>query len=122
MTEMISRMGIHFDCPVFTVAGTNGKGSTCAMLESIFRSAGLRVGMHTSPHMLRFNERAWLLGREATDEELCRVFEEVEEKRGDLILSYFEFTALGILKLFMDAKLDAVVLEIGLGGRLELIN
>lgn len=92
------------------------------MLESIFRSAGLRVGMHTSPHMLRFNERAWLLGREATDEELCRVFEEVEEKRGDLILSYFEFTALGILKLFMDAKLDAVVLEIGLGGRLDAIN
>ena len=122
MTEMISRMGIHFDCPVFTVAGTNGKGSTCAMLESILRSSGLRVGMHTSPHMLRFNERAWLLGREATDEELCRVFEEVEKKRGDLILSYFEFTALGILKLFMDAKLDAVVLEIGLGGRLDAIN
>ncbi len=122
MREMISRMGIRFKCPVLTVAGTNGKGSTCAMLESILRAAGLRVGMHTSPHMLRFNERAWLLGREATDAELCRVFAEVEAKRDGMILSYFEFTALGILKLFAESELDAVVLEIGLGGRLDAIN
>lgn len=122
MEEMIRRMGIRFDIPVFTVAGTNGKGSTCAMLEAILRKAGYRVGMHTSPHMLRFNERAWLLGREATDEELCEALAEVEAARGDLQLSYFEFTGLAILRLFQKAGLDALVLEIGLGGRLDAIN
>lgn len=122
MEEMIRRMGIRFDIPVFTVAGTNGKGSTCAMLEAILRQAGYRVGMHTSPHMLRFNERAWLLGREATDAELCEALSEVEAARGDLQLSYFEFTGLAILRLFQKAGLDALVLEIGLGGRLDAIN
>ena len=122
MQEMIRRMGIRFECPVLTVAGTNGKGSTCAMMEAILRSAGLRVGMHTSPHMLRFNERAWLLGREATDAELTAAFAEVEAARGDLVLSYFEFTGLAILRLFQRSSLDAVILEIGLGGRLDAMN
>lgn len=122
MLEMEKRMGIRFDIPVFTVAGTNGKGSTCAMLEAVLRSAGLRVGMHTSPHMLRFNERAWLEGREATDGELVAAFEEVEAARNGMILSYFEFTGLAILRLFQKAKLDALVLEIGLGGRLDAVN
>ncbi|MCG5030394.1 bifunctional tetrahydrofolate synthase/dihydrofolate synthase [Mesosutterella sp. OilRF-GAM-744-9] len=122
MQEMIRRLGIRFSIPVFTVAGTNGKGSTCAILESVLRSAGLRVGMHTSPHMLRFNERAWLLGREATDDELVAAFSEVEAARGDLKLSYFEFTGLAILRLFQKSHLDALVLEIGLGARLDAIN
>ena len=122
MQEMIRRMRIHFSIPVFTVAGTNGKGSTCAMLESILRRSGLRVGMHTSPHMLRFNERAWLLGREATDAELAAAMAEVEEARRGLPLSYFEFTGLAILRLFQKSDLDALVLEIGLGGRLDAIN
>lgn len=122
MKAMIARMGIRFDCPVITVAGTNGKGSTCAMLERIYREAGYCTGMHTSPHLLRFNERAVLSGREATDEELIAAFREVEAARGDVSLSYFEYTGLAVLKLFQEAKLDVVILEIGLGGRLDAMN
>lgn len=122
MKEMISRMNISFQCPVFTVAGTNGKGSTCTFLESILRNEGYRVGMHTSPHLLRFNERCLICGREATDEELVASFEAVEEARGDLPLTYFEFTGLAILHLFQQADLSAVILEIGLGGRLDAMN
>ena len=122
MTEMVKRLGIRFDCPVFVVGGTNGKGSTCSMLESILRAAGYRVGLHTSPHLLRFNERARLDGAEASDAALVEQFAAVEAARGELTLSYFEFTALAILRLFQQARLDAVVLEIGLGGRLDAIN
>ncbi len=122
MTEMVKRLGIRFDCPVFVVGGTNGKGSTCSMLESILRAAGYRVGLHTSPHLLRFNERARLDGAEASDAALVEQFAAVETARGELTLSYFEFTALAILRLFQQARLDAVVLEIGLGGRLDAIN
>lgn len=122
MTEMVKRLGIRFDCPVFVVGGTNGKGSTCSMLESILRAAGYRVGLHTSPHLLRFNERARLDGAEASDTALIEQFAAVEAARGELTLSYFEFTALAILRLFQQARLDAVVLEIGLGGRLDAIN
>ena len=122
MKTMIERMGIHFDCPVITVAGTNGKGSTCAMLERIYREAGYRTGMHTSPHLLRFNERAVICGREATDDELIAAFRKVEAARDGLSLSYFEYTGLAVLKLFQDAALDVVILEIGLGGRLDAMN
>ena len=79
MKLMIERMGIRFECPVVTVAGTNGKGSTCAMIERICRAAGLRTGMHTSPHLIRFNERALLCGREASDEALVECLKEVED-------------------------------------------
>lgn len=122
MKEMIARMQISFQCPVFTVAGTNGKGSTCTFLESILRNEGYRVGMHTSPHLLRFNERCLLCGREASDHELIGAFQEVEKARGDLPLTYFEFTGLAILHLFQQADLSAVILEIGLGGRLDAMN
>lgn len=122
MKEMIARMGIEFECPVFTVAGTNGKGSTCALLESILRYAGYRVGMHTSPHLLRFNERCVIAGDEVDDETLIAAFKAVDAARGDMPLTYFEFTGLAILKIFQDAKLDAVILEIGLGGRLDAMN
>ncbi len=122
MREMVKRMRIAFSVPVITVAGTNGKGSTCAMLESIYRAGGFRTGMHTSPHLMRFNERCLIDGREVPDEMLCRAFAEVEAARGDMTLSYFEFTALGILKLFEESNLDVVILEIGLGGRLDAIN
>ncbi len=122
MHEMVKRMGIAFESPVITVAGTNGKGSTCAMLESIYREAGFATGMHTSPHLLRFNERAVVNGREATNEELMAVFAEVEDARGGMTLSYFEFTGLAILRLFQKMKLDVVILEIGLGGRLDAMN
>ena len=104
------------------VGGTNGKGSTCAMLESILRSAGYRAGLYTSPHLLEFNERAKLNGIDAGDEALIEQFEAVESARRGTSLTYFEFTTLAILRLFTQAKLDAVVLEVGLGGRLDAVN
>jgi len=116
------RLGIGFDCPVFIVGGTNGKGSTCAMLDSILRAAGYRTGLYSSPHLLRFNERARVAGAAAGDEALIEQFEAVEGARGDITLTYFEFTTLAILRLFMGARLDAVVLEVGLGGRLDATN
>ena len=122
MKTMLARLQIAFDCPVITVAGTNGKGSTCAMLESIYRAAGYKTAMHTSPHMLRFNERACIDGKEVEDGPLVEAFKEVERARDALPLTYFEFTALAILRVFQKARPDVVILEIGLGGRLDAIN
>ena len=122
VAAVAQRMGLHFDCPVITVGGTNGKGSTCAMMESILLQGGYRVGLYTSPHLLHFNERARINGEMAGDEALCASFEHVEAARGDVSLTYFEFTTLAILKLFADAGLDAVILEVGLGGRLDAVN
>ncbi len=115
-------LGLQFACPVITVAGTNGKGSTCAMLEAMLLQGGYRVGLFTSPHLLHFNERARINGEIATDAMLCDSFAAVEAVRGTISLTYFEFTTLAILKLFADAGLDAVVLEVGLGGRLDAVN
>lgn len=122
VSQVRQKLGIHFDCPVITVGGTNGKGSTCAMLESILLHAGYRVGLYTSPHLLHFNERARIGGEVVTDDTLIASFAAVEAKRGDISLTYFEFTTLAILRLFAEAKLDAVVLEVGLGGRLDAVN
>lgn len=122
MKTMLSRMTITFDCPVITVAGTNGKGSTCAMLESIYKAAGYKTAKHTSPHMLRFNERACINGVDVDDATLVEGFKAVEAVRDGLGLTYFEYTALAILKVFQLAKPDVVILEIGLGGRLDAIN
>ncbi len=122
MKAMIERMGIEFACPVITVAGTNGKGSTCAMIDSILRHAGYHTGLHTSPHLIRFNERVVIDGKEVDDERIIEAFNEVERARGDMTLTYFEFTGLAILRIFQKAHLDAVVLEIGLGGRLDAMN
>ena len=115
-------LGLTFDCPVITVGGTNGKGSTCAMLESILMQAGYKVGLYTSPHLLLFNERARLDGEPVSDAALVECFRAVEAARGDTSLTYFEFTTLAILKLFADSGLDAVILEVGLGGRLDAVN
>ncbi|BAN25938.1 bifunctional tetrahydrofolate synthase/dihydrofolate synthase [Caballeronia insecticola] len=119
-------LGLSFACPVITVGGTNGKGSTCAILETILLRAGYRVGCHTSPHLLSFNERARINGVEATDAELLEHFEAVEKARASLpepvTLTYFEFTTLAILHLFASRGLDAVILEVGLGGRLDAVN
>ncbi len=122
VTNVAQKLGLRFDCPVITVGGTNGKGSTCAMLESILLQGGYRVGLYSSPHLLHFNERARLNGDMATDAMLCECFEQVEAVRGDVSLTYFEFTTLAILKCFADAGLDAVILEVGLGGRLDAVN
>ncbi len=120
--EVYRRLGIQLPGVKFVVAGTNGKGSTCAMLDAILRAAGYRVGLHTSPHLLRFNERIRIDGEELSDEALLPLFEQVELARGDVSLSYFEFTTLVMLLAFSREPLDAVVLEIGLGGRLDAVN
>ena len=116
------KLDIRFDCPVIMVAGTNGKGSTCSMLESILLRAGYRVGLYIKPHFLHFNERARLAGESASDSALIAAFEAVEAQRGEISLTYFEFTTLAIMKLLADAKLDVAILEVGLGGRLDAVN
>jgi dihydrofolate synthase/folylpolyglutamate synthase len=117
-----NRLDLKLEAVVVVVAGTNGKGSTCAMLESILRAAGYRVGLYTSPHLLEFNERCRIDGVNATDAALIEQFEAVEAARGTTSLTYFEFTTLAILRLLGEARLDALVLEVGLGGRLDAVN
>lgn len=107
---------------VITVGGTNGKGSTCAMLEAILRAAGYRVGLYTSPHLLRYNERVRIDLTEASDEALCASFAAVEAARGDVPLTYFEYGTLAAVHLFAHAGLDVMILEVGLGGRLDAVN
>jgi dihydrofolate synthase / folylpolyglutamate synthase len=116
------RMGLHFSCPVIMVAGTNGKGSTCAMLESILLRAGYEAGLYIKPHFLDFNERARIGGELASDQALVDSFDAVEAERGDIALTYFEFTTLAILHLLSHAGLDVAILEVGLGGRLDAVN
>ena len=121
-----SRMGIRFDCPVITVAGTNGKGSTCAMLEAILGHAGYRTGVYTSPHLVHFEERLRLSGVPVDADQLADAFARVERARCEghepVSLTYFEFSTLAILDLMARAGLDVVVLEVGLGGRLDAVN
>jgi dihydrofolate synthase/folylpolyglutamate synthase len=120
------RMNIRFDCPVITVAGTNGKGSTCAMLESILGQAGYRTGLFTSPHLVHFEERLRLLGQSVDASNLIAGFAAVERARslnGNVIsLSYFEFSMLAIFEVMVRSNLDVVILEVGLGGRLDSTN
>ena len=116
------RMGLAFACPVIMVAGTNGKGSTCAMLESILLRAGYRVGLYIKPHFLDFNERARINGDLASDAALVASFNAVEAQRNGIDLTYFEFTTLAIMHLLAGAGLDVVILEVGLGGRLDAVN
>ncbi|MDD0842601.1 bifunctional tetrahydrofolate synthase/dihydrofolate synthase [Pseudomonas sp. Gutcm_11s] len=121
--EVARRLGLGKPAPlVVTVTGTNGKGSTCAFLASLLREQGLKVGVYSSPHLLRYNERVQLQGRDASDEELCAAFEAVEAGRGEISLTYFEMGTLAAFWLFERAGLDAVVLEVGLGGRLDAVN
>jgi dihydrofolate synthase / folylpolyglutamate synthase len=119
-------LGLNFDCPVITVAGTNGKGSTCAYLESILLASGYKVGCHMSPHLLVFNERARINGEEVKDGLLLEHFALVEQARISLLdpptLTYFEFTTLAIMHLFSKSNLEVVVLEVGMGGRLDAVN
>ncbi len=116
------RMALRFDCPVITVAGTNGKGSTCAMLEAVLLQAGYRTGVYTSPHLVNFQERCRLHGESATPDALAESFAAVETVRGDVSLTYFEFSTLAILHLMARANLDVAILEVGLGGRLDAVN
>jgi dihydrofolate synthase/folylpolyglutamate synthase len=119
---VLAAMHMPARCPVIVVGGTNGKGSTCAMLEAILLAAGYRVGTCMSPHLVRYNERVRINGREAGDEALCAGFAAVEHVRGDVPLTYFEFATLATWATFQAEPLDAIVLEIGLGGRLDAVN
>jgi len=107
---------------VITVAGTNGKGSCVAMLDAIYSAAGYSVGTYTSPHLLRYNERIRINGVECDDGVLCRAFETIDQARDDISLSYFEFGTLAALVILAQAQPDVVVLEVGLGGRLDAVN
>lgn len=124
--QVAKRLGLQFSCPVISVAGTNGKGSTCAMLESILRQAGYRTGVYTSPHLVHFEERLRVQGNPADAAELVAAFARVESARvqdgAAVSLTYFEFSTLAILDLMMRSGLDVAVLEVGLGGRLDAVN
>jgi dihydrofolate synthase/folylpolyglutamate synthase len=109
-------------CPVITVAGTNGKGSTVALTSEILRAAGYRVGTFTSPHLIRYNERIVIDGREVSDASLVAAFERIDAARDTDTLTFFEFNTIAALLVFETAGLDAIVLEVGLGGRLDSVN
>ncbi len=122
VAAVFSKMNAPFSVPVITVAGTNGKGSTCAMLESILREAGYRTALYTSPHLVRYSERVRIAGAEAADAALCEGFEAVERARGTVELTYFEFGTLAAFHVFQSETIDVAVLEVGLGGRLDAVN
>lgn len=109
-------------CPVITVAGTNGKGSSVAMLEAIYLAAGYRVGAYTSPHLLRYNERIRIDGEPVADRSLMDAFAHIDQVRGHTSLTYFEFGTLAAIEIFAAAAPDVVILEVGLGGRLDAVN
>lgn len=118
-----ARLGVdQVSAKVVTVAGTNGKGSTVVTIDAVLSAAGYRVGRYMSPHLHHFNERIVIGGGEISDEELVRAFAEVETARGDISLTYFEFTTLAALWLFKTHSVDVMVLEVGLGGRLDAVN
>ncbi|MFO2465701.1 bifunctional tetrahydrofolate synthase/dihydrofolate synthase [Pseudomonas sp. 15FMM2] len=121
--QVAARLGLGKPAPrVITVTGTNGKGSTCAFVAALMQAQGLKVGVYSSPHLLRYNERVQLNGVEASDEQLCEAFAALEAGRGETSLTYFEMGTLAAFWLFERAQLDAVVLEVGLGGRLDTVN
>ncbi len=111
-----------FDCPLITVAGTNGKGSVVATLEALVKAAGLSVCSYSSPHIFHYNERIKIDGQAVADAVLCEAFERIDQARGELPLTYFEFGTLAAIDLSFRAKPDLVILEVGLGGRLDAVN
>ena len=123
IAQVARRLNLTKPAPtVITVGGTNGKGSCVALLEAIFLQSGYRVGAYTSPHLLRYNERVRIDGVVVSDAALCEAFAVIDQARGEISLSYFEFGTLAALWLFARAALDVAVLEVGLGGRLDATN
>ena len=121
--EVAARRGLlQRRCPAAIVGGTNGKGSTALMLAQLLRAGGRRVGLYTSPHLVRYNERVQIDGREAGDEALVGAFERIEAARDAVTLTYFEYGTLAALELFRESAVDVMVLEVGLGGRLDATN
>jgi dihydrofolate synthase / folylpolyglutamate synthase len=120
--SVAGRMGLRYEVPVITVAGTNGKGSTCAMLEAILLQAGWRTAVYTSPHLVHFEERCRIGGEIVRGADLVPHFAKVEAAREGVSLTYFEFTTLAIMSLMASSPLDVAILEVGLGGRLDAVN
>lgn len=120
--KVIQRLQLIPTFPIIIVAGTNGKGSTCAMLEQIYQQAGYRVASYSSPHLMYYNERVRVNGEQAADEALCEAFAAVEMGRQDTQLTYFEYGTLAAVWHFMHTNVDVAILEIGLGGRLDAVN
>lgn len=108
--------------PVITVAGTNGKGSSVALLDAILSTAGYRTGRYTSPHLLRYNERICIANQMVSDEQLCEAFNAIEEVREDISLTFFEFSTLAAMWIFQRQSIEVAILEVGLGGRLDAVN
>lgn len=129
VAQVKQRLNLQPDFPLIVVGGTNGKGSVCAMLESILHAAGYRVGCYTSPHLLEYNERVRIEKHPVTDAELCASFEKIEQARGaafsgmtEVPLTYFEFGTLAAMQCFIEHRVEIAILEVGLGGRLDAVN
>jgi len=125
--ERIRQVASKLDCltpsfPIITVAGTNGKGSSVALLESILIAQGYKTGSYTSPHLLVYNERIKLNALHASDKQIINAFEKIDKARGDISLSYFEFGTLAAVLIFSEQNVDVAILEVGLGGRLDAAN
>ena len=116
------QLSADFVCPVISVAGTNGKGSTVAILESILLASNYSTLCYTSPHLFNYNERIRLNGKPASDQSLCEVFEHIDQARADIALSYFEFGTLAAIVMAAQQAVDVLILEVGLGGRLDAVN
>ena len=122
VVQVKQRLILNPDFPIVVVGGTNGKGSVCALLESILHAAGYRVGCYTSPHLLQYNERVRIAKQQATDDDLCASFSAIEHARADIPLTYFEFGTLAAMQCFLKHKVEVAILEVGLGGRLDAVN
>ena len=122
VNQVKQRLNLQCNFPVITVAGTNGKGSTCAMLEHIYHAAGYRVASYSSPHLLRYSERIRVARHEISDEALIRAFQAIESARQEIQLTYFEYGTLAAMWHFCNADVDVAILEVGLGGRLDAVN
>ncbi len=119
---VLDRLALELPSAVIHIAGTNGKGSSVAMLEALLRGTGRHVGCYTSPHVQAYNERIRIDGVNATDAQIVSAFERIEAVRGDVLLTYFEYGTLAALVLFADIRPDVVILEVGMGGRLDAVN
>ncbi|MGG4774681.1 bifunctional tetrahydrofolate synthase/dihydrofolate synthase [Alcaligenaceae bacterium 429] len=120
--QVAKNLALQTPFVTITVAGTNGKGSTCTILDAILRAAGYKTGLYTSPHLVHYNERIQLNGELATDAQITQQFFRIEQARGEVSLSYFEFATLAALLMFEQEKVDVAILEVGLGGRLDAVN
>jgi dihydrofolate synthase/folylpolyglutamate synthase len=119
---VIERLNLDISFPILTIGGTNGKGSTCSILESIYKEAGYKVACYTSPHFLHFNERIKIQAVAVSDELICEAFSRIESAREGVTLTYFEYGTIAAMIIFSEAHVDVAILEVGLGGRLDAVN